>query len=513
MPEPSLSELTNIPSDASLGTSGLTAVVPDSRALNAQIYDAAKFKANMDWQRYTTFLNNFKEVTKEGSEIAKMDLAPQDREKLQGDMATILSEIAKDPKSALGGKKMFDIQSKLQKLTSDATLSRQDNAFDKYHRQFLDRTPDMKTEENKAKVEGYLQNQPLGARQPYILDPAPPEFDASLLGGILEKKNTDTYTKSYVSDATGKPGKGYLYDESGTEFNPTAYIAQWDLALQDDPKIGKAIEARYNKLPESVKKIYPTKEQWYHQLGVEHANAIVPAGTEQEKTDKGNIRYGKKSKIVRDPSDLEWFKAWTGRIDANKPAAGNASKPPTVIEAPAILLGEHIDRLKKDFNNGKATVTVSETATDPKTKLALGLQDNEKVTYKPDGSYVILDEKGKTRTVGTIDNLVQGFIQATKVVDINPETDKDGTMAQGFQTNSENYLKQLFGTTKGSDIWNTWDDKKSKSANKSESKTSEGKVKTISSGTIKSLVGKKGYEGYSEKEIIDYYKSNGYEVK
>lgn len=39
------------------------------------------------------------------------------------------------------------------------------------------------------------------------------------------------------------------------------------------------------------------------------------------------------------------------------------------------------------------------------------------------------------------------------------------------------------------------------------------KGKSVSSATIKSLVGQKGYEGYSEKEISDYYKSNGYEIK
>lgn len=471
MPEPSLSELTNIPSDAALGESSLKSAPLDTRALNAQLYDAAKFKAQMDWQRYTNFLNQFKEVTKEGSEIANMDLAPEDREQLQGEMAGIFSEIAKDPKSALGGSKMFDIQQRLQKLTSNATLSKQDNLYDRYNRQFLDRAPDMKTEGNKAKVESYLKNQKLGTRQPYILDPAAPEFDASLLDGILQKRNTDTYTKSYESDSTGKPGKGYLYDESGTEFNPTAYVAQWDLALKDDPKIAKAVQARYNALPETVKKSFPTVESWYHQLGIEHANAVAPAGTEQEKTDKGNIRYGKKSSIKRNKDDLDWYNAKTARINATKPSGGSDSKPPTVIEAPAILLGEHIDRLKKDFDNGKATVTVSEAATDPKTKLAIGLQDNEKVTYKPDGSYVILDETGKARTVGTIDNLVQGFIQATKVVDVNPETDKDGTMAAGFQTNSENYLKKLFGTTKGTDIWNGWGSKKSGSDNKGATKT------------------------------------------
>jgi len=37
--------------------------------------------------------------------------------------------------------------------------------------------------------------------------------------------------------------------------------------------------------------------------------------------------------------------------------------------------------------------------------------------------------------------------------------------------------------------------------------------KTISTGTIKSLVGSKGYEGYTEQEIIDYYQKNGYSIK
>jgi hypothetical protein len=30
---------------------------------------------------------------------------------------------------------------------------------------------------------------------------------------------------------------------------------------------------------------------------------------------------------------------------------------------------------------------------------------------------------------------------------------------------------------------------------------------------IKSLVGTKGYEGYTEKELVDYYKSQGYTIK
>jgi hypothetical protein len=39
------------------------------------------------------------------------------------------------------------------------------------------------------------------------------------------------------------------------------------------------------------------------------------------------------------------------------------------------------------------------------------------------------------------------------------------------------------------------------------------KAKTVKRSTLKSLVGTKGYEGYSEQELLDYYKSQGYTVK
>ncbi len=39
------------------------------------------------------------------------------------------------------------------------------------------------------------------------------------------------------------------------------------------------------------------------------------------------------------------------------------------------------------------------------------------------------------------------------------------------------------------------------------------KPKTITAAKLKSLVGTAGYEGYTEKEIQDYYRKNGYEIK
>jgi len=68
---------------------------------------------------------------------------------------------------------------------------------------------------------------------------------------------------------------------------------------------------------------------------------------------------------------------------------------------------------------------------------------------------------------------LQGFIGAVKTTDLDPTTDKDGTMAQGFQTNSENYFKKLHGTTSGRQIWDKWgvdkgvqDEKKNESGGK-----------------------------------------------
>lgn len=44
-------------------------------------------------------------------------------------------------------------------------------------------------------------------------------------------------------------------------------------------------------------------------------------------------------------------------------------------------------------------------------------------------------------------------------------------------------------------------------------KESPAKPKTLSPATIKAKVGTKGFEGYTEKELIDYYKSQGYTIQ
>lgn len=342
MPEPSLSELSNIASDASLGTAGLTDFVPKMHEVNQQIHDAAKFKAQMDWQKYTTFLNNFKDITKDANEIAKMDIAANDREYLQSEMKNIFSEIEKNPKDALGGNGMAKIQERLQKLTSDATLSKQDNLYDKYHRMFLDRVPDMKTEENKGKVEGFLSKQKLGQRQPYMLDQPIPEFDgANLFSGLL-KNSTRPFSTNELNplDEAGNKLEGYIKTETGDEVNPKTIKGLWDLALSS-PALSKSINKRYDALPPEIKAQYDANggvKKFFEDLGKSYLQAQFPEGSYQA-SKEGNYRFNKKSELKPDPNYLSaqklaqqikddkekngiaWYNAKTARINATKPPA------------------------------------------------------------------------------------------------------------------------------------------------------------------------------------------------
>lgn len=160
--------------------------------------------------------------------------------------------------------------------------------------------------------------------------------------------------------------------------------------------------------------------------------------------------------------DLDFKVAWH---NANKPSGGSggggSANNAAGIDKPAILFGQHIDRLKNRFSaNGGKDLPVSYNQVDDKTRVAAKLTEGDTIVYRADGSYIVLGADGKTqKSVGTIDNLAQGFIEAVKLADISGGENKDGAMAEGFQTKSENYFKQLWGTTSGKTIWENWNNK------------------------------------------------------
>lgn len=219
MPEPSLSEITNLKVDPELGT-GNTGYVVDNRDLVRNIIQAGQFKAQNDWKKYNLFLEDTKEKYKDAQEIAAMDVAPQDRDRLEKEMTGFLNDMATNPKdffSSVGSAKGKELQQRLIDWRKDATTSKNDNLWDKQNRKFLAENPDHDTPENRAKIEGFLTNQKLGGRQPYILD-MPGTYDPNALA-----KELNTAVEQKVAQPGMTPDGKFTYTETGAKYNPDQY--------------------------------------------------------------------------------------------------------------------------------------------------------------------------------------------------------------------------------------------------------------------------------------------------
>jgi len=199
---------------------------------------------------------------------------------------------------------------------------------------------------------------------------------------------------------------------------------------------------------------------------------VALARFEQARPDKVDMKLIQTDNAIQRENNLldykvQWKNAETARINALKKdgGSGSSAKPETVISQPAILFGEHINRLKSTFQkNNNQPIIIPFKSVDEKTRVATKLKDKEYIVYKPDGSYIITTDKEgvdnkKTVSVGTIDNLAQGFIDAVKTIDLDATKDKDGTMAEGFQVKSEAFFNQTFGTASGKTIWDNWNAK------------------------------------------------------
>lgn len=145
-------------------------------------------------------------------------------------------------------------------------------------------------------------------------------------------------------------------------------------------------------------------------------------------------------------------------------------KGETTLDTPAILFGNHIERLKDRFKDPKVlTVNVPVNKIDRDTRQAMGITpenmgDIQGVSYRKDGSYEINFKNNETTDasgnkvrqepiIGTIEQLKQGFIDAVR---------GGNTNAQGFQEKSEQGFSDNFGGfVDGKQIWDNWNAKPS----------------------------------------------------
>lgn len=183
-------------------------------------------------------------------------------------------------------------------------------------------------------------------------------------------------------------------------------------------------------------------------------------------------------------------------------------KGETTLDTPAILFGNHVERLKNRFKDPKVlTVNVPVNKIDKDTRTAIGITDAnvgdvDSVVYRKDGSYIvnfknneITDADGKKveqkPIVGTIEQLKQGYIDAVR---------GGNTNAQGFQEKSEQGFSDNFGGfVDGKQIWDNWN---AKPENASE-KTS----------TTKGLVPLKGADYYNDETNLVSSEGNTFTYK
>lgn len=288
MPEVTLSELTHIPARET----GKPATVIDSSRMVAQLNEAAQFKANNDWKKYQQFLKNFETISQDAQAIAAMDVMPQDREHLDKQRAEIFSIIEKDPRALSGlGPAAQKLKANMSKYMSDATLSKQNNAFDWAHRQLLNQTPEWSTDDNKKIINDFVK-QPLGARQQYSLNMPAMVDMGKLLDGVF-KDPTVTQT-AYGWDKT--PDGKFLQEVTTTTLKHDPFMNRWNsaMAYQTD-KYGRPIsmyaKQLYDQLPDREKKQWqkedgtPDLDKLWSHIG----ETLFGSNKDIMKTQKGKI--------------------------------------------------------------------------------------------------------------------------------------------------------------------------------------------------------------------------------
>jgi hypothetical protein len=253
MPEPTLSELTHIPAR----DTGQPATVIDSSAMVAQLNQAAQHKAQNDLQKYKIFLDQLTQVSQDAQAIAALEVMPQDRDRLDKQRAGVFDIISKNPKAITGaGPDGLKLRSELARYMSDATRSKQDNAFDFAHRNLLSQNPEWSTEENKKTIDDFVKK-PLGQRQQYNLNMPYMVDMGALLTGVFKDP---TVTKTEYGWQESPDGK-FLQEMTTTKLDHNAFMNRWNsgMSYQTD-KYGRPItgyaKQLYDQMPDNKKKAY-----------------------------------------------------------------------------------------------------------------------------------------------------------------------------------------------------------------------------------------------------------------
>lgn len=280
---------------------------------------------------------------------------------------------------------------------------------------------------------------------------------------IADQKNADGTFK--YRDANGRLDVAKLLESGDTLITRT--IQQMDIYNKNMDKMVGAIDNRYfiddfgNELHFGTD-ASGLKKSSYSKIDIEggispeellkmRILAASPATERDIKIDQTDL------KLKEGQLGVAWFNATTGRMNANRLASGGETALKPGVQTPAILFGQHIERVKNAIAQRNGDFSVSFDATDVSTKKALGIKEDDPtkglyIRYGKDGTIRVgADVNGRGGTPVTMDQLKQGYMDVVKA-----GLSEEGVQAEGFLESAEKEFNAIWGTRSGKVIWDKW---------------------------------------------------------
>lgn len=287
--------------------------------------------------------------------------------------------------------------------------------------------------------------------------------DSEGKGWIAAVEPLNDVLKKYVDPTTGEFQAKKFEDENASNltlmnaYNAAKNLRDYSIAKKKDAEAGVFNDKGLQfALPQNV------RPEDFNAGIVDFASGVTPNQLVQAgmfakwKGDeyKKDVKYTGAQDKKKDLS-LEWYKAKTGRISATKPTGGGGSgSQANLLTQPALIFGEHINRLKSYFNKQGSgdSFKINYEGTDEITRKALGLDKGKYVVYQKDGTALVnADKNGKGGIPLTIEQQKNNFIVAVK------GGSKDEAIIDAkFLGDAEEGINTIFGTTSGTQIWNNW---------------------------------------------------------
>lgn len=342
MAEPTLKDIEQARIDPEIAT-GQPAVVYDNSQLLDTINKNAQFKAQEDWKKYQQLLGDYQNRLQNQQDIADKPVADSDRDYLKQQSVDLFKDALSDPYKIYSP----DFNNKLAGIRADAVSSKLARDYAEENAKFLVTHPEFNTDENKQKIQDYLQNQTVkdGGRKIFTLD-IPDVIDTQkLFGGIL--KDPSVYSKESI-DVPVQGGK-YIENTITEKYKRQPFIDK-SIALLDIPNVKKYAQARYDELPDTVKSQYPKLQDFWGNFAAKYFNSPTDiVNTAKKLREDKNYLKDAELQLKRDKLAIDKMKAnaYVKKInsDLNDDEKGVVS-----------YWGGVINSLKPVVNNGKLGV-------------------------------------------------------------------------------------------------------------------------------------------------------------